>query len=471
MGLRQSTPRALILPDRVRDTIIRHGMFAPGQKAGVAVSGGADSVCLLHVLHQLAPHWNLHLSVIHIDHGIRGALAEADADFVRSLAASFALPFHFRRANVPAIDDNLEQAARRVRLEFFAELLSAGTVDRIATGHTRSDQAETVLYRILRGTGLQGLSGIRPVTRDHIVRPLLYCTREEVRTWLEERRIEWREDETNRDRARARNRIRHDLLPQLRREFNPQLDEALANIAELAREEEETRTPADLRGSGDVCYLQIQTVTRRVVRQAIETVKGDLRQIGFRHIETVLEMAQSNDGHGRAQLPGVDVFRSFEWIRLAPAGYRNTHRKDFAVPVRPPETVNVPGSPAAIDFQLVDREGTSASPSTYDNVIDDLDWERITLIPALAGAGFGLLELRNWRPGDRYRRVGRTYEEKIKLLFHEARVPLWERRGWPVLTANNQIVWCRSFGPGADFAPDRSTRTILRILDSNRTGS
>ena len=224
---------------RVLHTIARHAMFSTGQRVGVAVSGGADSVCLLHVLHELAPRWNLHLSVVHIDHGIRGAASQADADFVRSLAGEFALTFHFRQADVPSIDDNMEQAARRVRQEFYRELMQSGMVDRIATGHTRSDQAETVLFRILRGSGFAGLSGIRPVTREGIVRPLLDCTRAEVEAWMAERRIECREDESNEDRSFARNRIRHELLPQLRREFNPQLDEALANLAVIARDEED----------------------------------------------------------------------------------------------------------------------------------------------------------------------------------------------------------------------------------------
>src|SRR5690348_10827094 len=159
--------------DRIAEFIARHNMFPPGARVGVAVSGGADSVFLLQALRELAPRWNLHLSVVHIEHGIRGAASRADAAFVQDLAARHSLPFHLHQADVPAIHDNLEQAARHVRQAFFAELLSTGAVDRIATGHSRSDQAETVLYRILRGSGLAGLSGILPVTEERIVRPLL----------------------------------------------------------------------------------------------------------------------------------------------------------------------------------------------------------------------------------------------------------------------------------------------------------
>ncbi len=224
--------------ERVAEFITRHRMFEHGQRAGVAVSGGADSVFLLHALHELAPRWNLKLSVIHIEHGIRGADSLADADFVRALAAGFGLPFHLHEANIPAIDGNLEQAAREVRQSFYLELIRSGTLDCVATGHTRSDQAETVLYRLLRGSGLAGLSGILPMTGEGIVRPLLEIRRGEIEAWLREHEIHWREDATNQDRAYARNRLRHEILPLLRESFNPQLDEALANLATLAQDEE-----------------------------------------------------------------------------------------------------------------------------------------------------------------------------------------------------------------------------------------
>jgi len=205
--------------DRVAEFIARHRMFEPGQRVGVAVSGGADSVFLLHALRELG----FDLSVIHIEHGIRGEASIADAEFVAQLARNFGLPFHLRRADVPAIEGNLEEAARKVRQAFYTELIASHAVDRVATGHTRSDQAETVLYRILRGSGLTGLSGILPATNENVVRPLLQIDRSEIETWLRDHGIAWREDETNRDRTYARNRLRHEILPLLRDVFNPQL--------------------------------------------------------------------------------------------------------------------------------------------------------------------------------------------------------------------------------------------------------
>ena len=226
----------------VAKTITRYSMFQPGQRVGAAVSGGADSVCLLHVLRDLAPRWNLRLTVLHLDHQLRGEESRQDAAFVRDLAAALDLPCESQETDVAALcretGENLEQAARAARLQFFQRLIRGGTVDRIATGHTRSDQAETVLFRFLRGSGTAGLAGIRPVTHEAIVRPLLEIDRAAVEHYLRERGIAWRTDSTNASSAFARNRIRHELLPQLTRDWNPALAETLAHTADWAQAEE-----------------------------------------------------------------------------------------------------------------------------------------------------------------------------------------------------------------------------------------
>src|ERR1043166_9594922 len=158
---------------RVAATIERHRMIQPGTRVGIAVSGGADSVCLLFALHELAPRWALRLSVLHLNHGLRGVESHQDAEYVRCLAAKLGLAAAVRETNVGASKDNLEQAAREARLALFREMIESGAVDRVATGHTQSDQAETVLFRFLRGSGSAGLGGIRPTTSSGIIRPLL----------------------------------------------------------------------------------------------------------------------------------------------------------------------------------------------------------------------------------------------------------------------------------------------------------
>src|SRR5690348_15758820 len=298
--------------DRVRQTIARYRMFDAGQKVAVAVSGGADSVCLLHVLRELAPLWDLHLRVLHLNHRLRGAESDEDAEFVRRLAAEFGLPFTAHQVDLSAAPENLEQGAREARLSFFRDAISSGEAARVATGHTRSDQAETVLFRFLRGAGTAGLSAIRPVTADGIVRPLLEIDRADVLQFLRDRNIPWREDSTNRSLTFARNRIRHELLPQLVRDWNPGFERNLAQTADWALAEEsyweaEIGRLAEsylVPGLNSVLLdtkrlnLLPLAVARRLVRRAIETVRGNLVGIGFDHVNGILQMAVDREGHG-----------------------------------------------------------------------------------------------------------------------------------------------------------------------------
>jgi tRNA(Ile)-lysidine synthase len=463
--------------EEVRRTMERHHMVLPGQRLGVAVSGGADSVFLLYALHELASFWNLHLSLVHIDHGIRGEPSQADSRFVRELAAQFGIPFHLREAdNLLQAGDNLEQAARRARHDFFRELIGSGLIDRVATGHTSSDQAETVLYRLLRGSGLTGLCGILPVTADGLVRPLLYTKRSQIEEWLTERKIVWREDETNQNQTFARNRLRHQIIPLLKETFNPRLDESLAHLATLAQDEEDYWNCQIVSNSVErVAKFQTSELTgvhpalaRRIIRRALGGVKGDLRQIDFAHVETVLEMARSSNGSGRVQLPGLDIFRSFDWIRIAPAGFDNGCERDYEFAVNVPDSVTLPHGGNTLGVRLIHYEKNQQS---HDKLGNELDWQRLTFLsePDAAGQGrasSGLLRLRNWRPGDHYRRVGQSQEQKIKLLFQEARIPLWDRRHWPVLTCQEKIVWTRRFGPAAEVAADAASRMVLRVEEN-----
>ncbi len=446
-------------------------MFAPGQRVGVAVSGGADSVCLLTVLRELAPGLGLTLSVLHLNHQLRGADSDADERYVGELASNLDLEVRSARADVLRIasetGDNLEQAARRVRREFFLDFLRRGVLDRVALGHTRSDQAETVVFRFLRGSGTGGMAGMRPLTEEGLARPLIEIERAEVEEFLKDRGVAWREDASNRDSRFARNRIRHDLLPRLTQE-NPRLTATLARLAAVAGDEE-SYWDAEIRRVVEGRLL-INTpgvvfrvdwigalhpaVARRVIRSAIVSVKADLRSIGMEHVERILELTRDREGSARLQVPGVDVLRSFDWVRMAPPGtYYDAVVRDYDLSVPVPGNVELPGCRSSLGLELEPEAG--AAGSAYNKDGSQLDWGRIS----------GGLRVRSWRPGDRYRPVGHTCETKIKFLFQDARIPLWERRGWPVITCGDSIVWCAKFGPATEYAVSGRTHSVLRVRE------
>lgn len=223
---------------------LNRALLRPGMRLAVAVSGGADSVALLRALVEAAPEIGLVLSVAHVHHGIRGADADADAEFVAGLAADHGLAFYRKDVDAPAAArenrETLEEAARNLRYAWFRELLASGVADAVATAHTLDDQAETVLHKLLRGAWTEGLSGIHPVlaqSKGAILRPFLGVRRAEIEAWLSRIGQSWREDATNADTAYTRNRLRRELLPALAA-YNPQICRQLANLATLARDED-----------------------------------------------------------------------------------------------------------------------------------------------------------------------------------------------------------------------------------------
>ncbi len=425
---------------RVLKTISRYNMLPPGARVIVAVSGGADSVCLLHVLKELAP--TSLAGIAHFNHHWRADASDQDEQFVADLARSFGLPF-FRAEAVP-FEGNREQEARRARQKFFATLDST-----IALGHNRDDQAETVLFRFLRGSGLAGLAAIPPIAPG-LIRPLIDITRVEIEKYLRSRSIPWREDASNQDLTLARNRIRHQLLPQLTRDWNPNLTDALTNLANLAYEEERflVGQVPDL-PSGELQFSTLLSTpraqARRQIRQAIAQAKGNLRQIDFDHVEAVFEIRRT------LNLPGVTVTKSFDQLKFA--------RPTPSIPPAPLEITRsgqypTPDGQSQICVEIT-HIGEKPSPNACATLGVEACWFQ----------SCSPLVLRGWRPGDHYRPAGHSRDHKIQEMFQKARVPSWRRASWPILTSEDKILWSRQFGVAEEFSLPRDNRTELRIRE------
>lgn len=290
---------------QVRRTIASHRLVPPGERIVVAVSGGADSVALLHVLLALRPTLKLALHIAHLDHSLRQGSSE-DAGFVRDLGARCGLPTTIERRDVGAICErqgwSLEDGARRLRYEFLLEVARRNSAGCVALGHTADDQAETVLMRLVRGTGLTGLCAI-PIKRrldDNVwlVRPMLEVWRREVTAYLQEAGLAHREDPTNDDRRFIRNRIRRELLPLLEQDYNPNIKKALAHLAEQSRWDyaylqeaagrqwkrmAKGRTPEQVALSVAMFRRQPKALQRQLVRQSVLRIRGDLAAFEFRH--------------------------------------------------------------------------------------------------------------------------------------------------------------------------------------------
>lgn len=427
-------------------------------------------MCLLEVLRELAPRFGAKLcGIAHVNHKWRGEASDEDERFVARIAGRYGVPFYRHEAQPAAQRGNLEDAARQMRRRFFAGLIEEGVADRVATGHTLDDQAETVLFRLLRGAGIAGLAGILPMTREGLIRPLLEVSRAEVEQYLRSRGIEWREDATNRDLGLARNRIRHTLLPQLAREWNPHIREVLAHTADIAQEEESWRE-ADIDRLAAAILLEtsgrwearapaIASLPKAAARRLMRRLAPGL---DFEHVERILDLAAKQGGEGRLELPGIVVERSFDWIRFtAPwqsrLGSERPRPESYPIDLAGPGRLASPGSFAwPGGFVYLDVSPPIPPPAGCVSL-------------KLRGPTVPALQLRPWRAGDRYRPTGSNREYTLRELFQKTRVPSWRRRCWPIISMGPEILWARQFGVACGFSAQGSDRNLLWIWEERRS--
>lgn len=434
--------------EKVLHTIRERGLLHAGNRVAVAVSGGADSVALLRILIELIKDLGIVLNVAHYNHALRAEASDADEQFVTELAGHFDLPLFTGRGNVrehaAANKLSIEHAARELRYEWLIGLARGQRFEAVATAHTSDDQAETVLMKFLRGAGTRGLAGVHPaLQRDgvRIVRPLLEASRAEVVQYLASIEQPWREDETNRDSRFTRNRIRHELLPLLERDYNPNLRALLSETADVALAEEDHwraviepefaarhyRSKSLQLVGFDHLHVALQ---RRLLKRFLEAenIVAD-----FHHVEALRRCALGETQRvdlsgGWLSTKGAECLTLFQQTdAVAAIGYLYT----LAIPGE----VRIAEVGATIRASLVDHDvARQADPGTL----------------LCAGALGSELIIRNWHPGDRFRPAHSGSEQKLKSLFSEKRVPADQRSLWPVALSGSQIVWVRGFLPAHD---------------------
>ena len=469
------------LVDRVAASVADRALIPPGGRVAAAVSGGGDSVALLHLLAELDGRALVTLAgVAHVNHRLRGPQSDEDERFCRGLARRFGVPCVVESMSVAEVARarriSVEQAGHQVRRAFFERAARELGAERVALGHTIDDQAETVLLRLVRGAGAAGLSGMRPRI-GVLVRPLLAVGRAELRGYLAERDIPFREDPSNADLRVPRNRVRHELLPQLRT-YSPRVVEALARQADIAQADEAwlsrraNQAAADLvlssRGAIELNAAGLTALppalARRVVRDALVRVVPGRGAIGFDAIERVRRAAAA--GPARADLPGCRVERTGGLVRLAPRRGRDGRaaRPGFF------HRLEVPGAVAVPEADVLVRADVAPAAAGVSGVggggADDPAAAESAAVAALPAAP---LAVRSWRFGDRHRPLrlgGRS--RKLQDLFVDRKVPRAERSRVPiVLDAAGRIVWVMGFGVSHDFRVGDGNESVLVLKVSS----
>ena len=534
--------------------IRRHNLLKAGDRVGVAVSGGIDSVALLRLLLELRGDLGIVLSIVHFNHKLRGAESEGDAAFVGNLASEQSLDFlrdsHDVAEHAYQQSVSLEAAARELRYGFFRHLLSSdGTsgaeapdqraasnrsaesaeppaipappsfpkLDKIVTGHTLDDQAETVLMRVIRGTGLSGLSGIHPriaVENDggeicgEIVRPLLETRRRALEQYLRDIGQPWREDSSNASHAFTRNRLRHLVVPLLETEFNPAVAQNLAELAEIARGEDEywenevagwmgtavhwvepdwlqqagqhanlvqigvsgsaasSSANADLQArveSADWLVMNASVSRAWLLSEPLAVQRRVLKAVGdyagipleFKHVDEVLRFADEDGEPGKElSLPrGWKVLRRPEELLFITPDLREEpapHNYDY--------DLSVPGRTVISAGKLIVAQAISADDASAYNPDELL---RADSLP-------GPLRVRNWRAGDRFWPAHTKSPKKIKELLQDHHLEPAQRSSWPVVLSGDEIVWVRGFPVHAKYRAEPGGRSI-RITESDES--
>jgi tRNA(Ile)-lysidine synthase len=454
------------LTEKILAYVREHGLLRAGERVGAAVSGGADSVAMLRALVELREPLGIVVSVLHFHHGIRGEEADADQKFAAALAEAHGLVFLTERGDAPATARahklTLEEAARELRYAWFRKLLQEEALDSVATAHTADDQAETVLLRLLRGAGTRGLAGIYPRKQEEqgaVIRPLLGVRRAEVEDYLRGLGQAWREDPMNVDLRHARNRVRHELLPLLEREYSPGIVPVLADTAEVARGEEEfwqeeaarllSQLAAERSASGPsldaaaLCRHPV-AVQRRLLRAAAEA--AGLR-LSFHHCEEVRSLLAGRGAPSSCDLPEG-------WRAALLRGRLLFEKRDeSAAPAEYEYRLRVPGEVEVTELGTVIRASLVASAAGKP------EYNRGRFLePRKLGTE---LVVRNWRAGDRFWPAHSKSPKKVKELLAARRVAGPDRRLWPVVASGSEIVWIRGF-PGAQaFVASAASGALL----------
>ena len=463
--------------DAVRKSIDRHTLVSPGDLVVVGVSGGPDSLCLLHVLHCLRTDYQYDLHVAHLHHGLRGDESDADAEAVRAFAADWGLPFSLEHADIPALAREhrmaIEETSRRVRYGYLGRVAGAIGSHCVAVGHNADDQAETVLMHWIRGAGLAGLRGMLPVTSlaeyrlieadvggapssaIRLIRPLLGVPRSEIEAYCALHGLEPCFDRSNLDRTYFRNWLRHEVLPLLA-SHNPNIREVICRSARvLADDYALLRTAVVEAWRGVVAEETAERIVfdlakwrtlpaslqRSTLREAVQRLRRSLRDVGFVHVENAVEVARSGTAGAQSTLPrGLVLALEYEHLIIASAGATSVLPNwpllaavGRPVPVCIPGATTLRGSRWRLEAQVVAR---SDLPSDWESNKDQ--WRAFVDASEVRRG----LRLRTRKPGDRFQPLGmggRTV--KLSDFLTNRKVPLTVRDRLPVLVSDSSIVW------------------------------
>lgn len=460
---------------QIKNTIENQGLIAKGDKVLLCVSGGPDSMTLLHLMVNLKNDYKIKLIVAHLDHMLRGRQSVADANFVKKTAAKLNIPFITERSDVKALADSnrasVEEAAREARYNFYQRAAERVGAKKIATGHTMDDQAETVLMRLIKGSGSRGLSGIpykRRLGNMWVIRPLLDIRRVDIEKYLKRHKLPAKIDASNYKTFYLRNKIRHILIPRLEKEFNPKIKENLNLIAKnlsvefnylnttalrlFKRLTQETKTEIGINVK-DLLRRHV-ALQRLLVRQIIYKLKGNLKKITYKHWREIESML-SDEKKRAVNLPnGIKVLKTKDRLVFVKGGItqKRTKKLKEVAKLAIPGEISIPELGIKVSSEIV-RYIPKFKKGKRRKKVEYINGDSI-IFP---------LKIRTRRKGDRIKPLGMRSYKKLHDIFVDEKVPREVRDGIPIIISGNEILWAAGVKLSEDCKIDKNTKRVVKL--------
>ena len=460
--------------DKVLNTIRQHNLISQGDSIVVGVSGGPDSVCLLHVLHRLADELSIKIYAVHINHMLRGSESEDDQEYVEQLCKTLSIHLHKKSYDILRISKekkiSLEEAGREARYREFESFAESVGASKIAVAHNKNDQAETVLLNIVRGAGLEGLRGME-YKRGNIIRPLLDVKREEIEAYCAENNLKPRTDSTNLKDIYTRNKIRLDIIPYISKKLDTDFVESICSMSEILREDNDFLQQAAYDAYKQCITLESRervnldvkklisfhpALLARVIRHAIKHVKGDLKGIESIHVKSVKELAINGRTGAQIHLPeNLRAEKSYNTLSI----YCRDDQEvcsDFEAELKIPGKVCFDEEGFSITASLEETAGNSARYSKVPNS----SYEQFFDYDKLKGG----IYIRNRKNGDIFKPYGAKGSKKLKEYFIDNKIPRHLRDRIPLIAQGSNIVWIIGYKISDKFKVTENTKNVLKLV-------
>lgn len=446
---------------KVLETIKKYNMISYGDRVLVGFSGGPDSLCLLHILYRLKRALGISLAAVHLNHMIRDEEAIRDERFSKEFAESINIPFYSKRVPVEDLAKEMristEEAGRIVRYGFFDEVCKLEGTNKIALAHNMNDQAETMIMRFFRGTGVSGLGGINPIREDKYIRPVIGLSRDEIEEYCLNNSLNPVRDSTNEKSLYTRNRIRLELIPYIMKNLNPNIIESLYKTSEIIREEDSYLNKTakgyikDLKFKDGLLIEKFNcldlAVKRRIMRILINEIRGDIVGIEGIHIEECVLLILKGETGKRVNLPGdIQCVIEYDIFKIE----RETEKKYYNYPLPLPGGINIKEIGISISTKILEKNNSNFRDNDF---VKYFDYDKIK----------GELSVRNRRDGDYIYPKGMRGRKKFKDILIDKKIPRDKRDDIPLIAIEGEIIWAIGFRDTNNYNIDERTKKILEI--------